>query len=102
MYRLGDFFPRDDLFWGMQTGSAGIAFRLERNLGGFGDQQASAGTLRIIFRHQRRWDVTWLDAAQTSQRSHEHTVGEGGVANFERREQFFNLHSASYSIRQVD
>ncbi|MNC36902.1 hypothetical protein D3C75_854470 [compost metagenome] len=102
MHRLSDLFPRGDLLWGMQPRCAGIAFRLERNLGGFCDNQTRAGTLGIIFPHQRRRDITRLNAAQARQRGHKHAVRQGYSANLQRGEQFFNLHSASYINRPVD
>ncbi|MNT58193.1 hypothetical protein D3C72_1956150 [compost metagenome] len=51
VYSLGDFFPRGDLLRSVQPRSAGIAFRLERNLSGFSDDQAGTGALSIIFAH---------------------------------------------------
>lgn len=95
VYRLRDVFPRGDLLRGMQARRTGVAFRLEGNLRRFGHDQTGAGALRIILRHQRRGNVARFDAAQTRQRSHKHAVGQGDCANFQRREQFFSLHSAS-------
>ncbi|MNO95925.1 hypothetical protein D3C76_875820 [compost metagenome] len=74
MNACSDFFPRSDLLRAVQTRCASIAFRLSGDLSGFGNDQARAGTLTIVFAHQRGRDITRLNAAQTSQRGHQYAI----------------------------
>jgi hypothetical protein len=75
MHGIGDGFPALDLSVGVDAGfhpEGGIAFHDHR---GLGDDQTSAGSLRVVFRHERRGIVIGISPA-TRERGHEDAVGE--------------------------
>ena len=57
-----------------------------RDRGGLGDDQARAGALGVVFRHQVRRDVGPLGAT-TSQRSHQDAVRQRQGADLQRSEE---------------
>ena len=86
----GDFLPCRDLFRAMEARRTGVTLRLSRDLRGFRDDEARACALTVVFAHQRGWDVTRLNAAQTGQRSHEHAVWRRDGTHFQWGKQFFS------------
>ena len=78
----GDFLPCGDLFRAVKTRRTRITFSLSGNLRGFGDDQARACALTIVFTHQWSWDVARLNAAQTGKRSHKHAVWRSDGTHF--------------------
>ena len=79
----GDFLPGGNLLRAVQARRAGIAFGLGRNLRRFGDDQAGAGALAVVFAHQRGRDIARLDAAQTRQRRHKYAIRDGDRTDFQ-------------------
>ena len=71
---LGHFFPAVELLGAVQAGHVGVALRLRADGGGFSDQQAGAGALGVVLRHQRGRDGVW--GAVARQRCHRNAVGQ--------------------------
>ena len=68
-----DLLPTCDLFVGVDARGVRIAMAAGRDRGGLSDDQARAGALGVIFRHQVRRDIRALGAT-TGQRRHQDTV----------------------------
>ncbi|MNP27925.1 hypothetical protein D3C76_1208590 [compost metagenome] len=83
-----DTLPGGDLLGAVDARRAGIAFGLEGNLRGFGDDQPGAGALAVVLGHQRGRYVTRLEAAQAGEGGHEHAVGQGERADFQGLQEF--------------
>jgi hypothetical protein len=70
--------PARDLLGRVQAGHVGVALALVADGGGFGDQQAGAGALGVVGRHQRGGHG--VRRAVARERGHDDAVGELQVA----------------------
>ena len=81
----GDLLPSGDLCVGIDTRGVRVTMAAGRDRSGLGDDQARAGTLGVIFRHQVRRDIGALGAT-TGQRRHQNAVRQRQGADFEGSE----------------
>jgi len=100
MHRLGYQIPAFDLLGGMDAGRRGVAFALQGNLRGFGDQKSAlCSALTVIGRVDGVGDVAGLSGTQARQRSQYYAVTEVQIANLERREEVWVIRHISVDAR---
>jgi hypothetical protein len=68
-------FPASDLIVCKASWRTGVTLRLNRNLRGFGDDQAGRGALGIIFESERSWHQAWPGSI-SGKGSHDDAIGE--------------------------
>ena len=74
MHRVGHFLPCAQLLGAVEARNVGVALALLADRSGFGDEQASAGTLRVVGRGDGGWNG--VGRAIARQRRHHDAVGE--------------------------
>ena len=73
MNGVGDEFPSGHLLLRPDAGGIGIADSHGRDGGGLGENEAGAGPLAVVFRHESIWDAL-LTGTGASERSEEDAV----------------------------
>ena len=86
MHRLGHAAPALDLRLAPQPRRVGIAHALRRDRGRFAQDQAEAGALRIVARHQRIGHPVGADRTGPRQRRHHDAVGQMQITELQRGE----------------
>jgi hypothetical protein len=97
---LGDCSPSGDLFLGINSWSAGIAVGLRSDRGSFGNDEASRGTLRVIFNVQCGGRMAF-SGAHSRERGHDNSIWEANSSKLQRSEKRFEGHCWPFLQRSV-
>ena len=81
---IGDVSPSSDLFFAPEAGCVGPSEALGADCGGLGNDEAGAGSLDVVLRLERGWNVIVRVGAHSRKRRHDDAVAQAEISHAER------------------